>query len=168
MNRAEIVLTRIDNRLVHGQVGITWTNSLDVDTIVVIDNDVAVNPMRQKLMESVARAASVQISFYTIKGFLKTYFESDSQQKLYLVVNDPHIVHCLVEDGVPIVNVNVGNMHYERGKVALNRKVYLDEKDIEDINYLIKQNVNVYYQDVPGSIIEKIKLLDYQFLKKKH
>lgn len=37
--KAEIKLIRVDNRLVHGQVGMSWTNSLDVDTIVVIDDE---------------------------------------------------------------------------------------------------------------------------------
>ena len=36
--RARIELTRIDNRLVHGQVGLTWGSTLNIDTIVVVDN----------------------------------------------------------------------------------------------------------------------------------
>lgn len=55
----KIQLTRIDNRLVHGQVGMTWTNSLDVDTIVVIDDTTATSSFAQKLMQSIASAANV-------------------------------------------------------------------------------------------------------------
>jgi len=36
--RAKIELTRIDNRLVHGQVGMTWGSTLNIDTIVVVDD----------------------------------------------------------------------------------------------------------------------------------
>ena len=31
--RAKIELTRIDNRLVHGQVGMTWGSTLNIDTM---------------------------------------------------------------------------------------------------------------------------------------
>lgn len=36
-----IVLTRIDNRLVHGQVGVTWVNSVGANLLVVVDDEVS-------------------------------------------------------------------------------------------------------------------------------
>lgn len=48
--RARIELTRIDNRLVHGQVGLTWGSTLNIDTIVVVDNLTAASSFAQKLM----------------------------------------------------------------------------------------------------------------------
>ena len=59
--KARIELTRIDNRLVHGQVGLTWGSTLNIDTIVVVDNLTAASSFAQKLMQSVASAASRQI-----------------------------------------------------------------------------------------------------------
>lgn len=41
--RAKIELIRVDNRLVHGQVGVTWVNALNIDTIVVVDDETAIN-----------------------------------------------------------------------------------------------------------------------------
>ena len=40
--RAKIELIRVDNRLVHGQVGVTWVNALNIDTIVVVDDETAI------------------------------------------------------------------------------------------------------------------------------
>ena len=48
--KARIELTRIDNRLVHGQVGLTWGSTLNIDTIVVVDNLTAASSFAQKLM----------------------------------------------------------------------------------------------------------------------
>lgn len=167
MNKAEIKLTRIDNRLVHGQVGVTWVNSIGVDTIVVIDDEVAVNIMRQKLMASIAHASNVQIRFYSVDNFVEVFNNTESCQKLYLVVHNPVIVRRLVEKGIKLENINLGNMHYEKGKVAFNRKMYLSEDDIDAINFLVEQGINMYYQDVPGSLSEKIEKLDYELLKKR-
>lgn len=55
--KAKIELTRIDNRLVHGQVGMTWGSTLNIDTIVVVDDLTAASGFAQKLMQSVATAA---------------------------------------------------------------------------------------------------------------
>lgn len=167
MDGSNIILTRIDNRLVHGQVGITWTASISANTIVVIDDEVFFDGIRQKLMESVAHAAKVDIRFYTVDDFVKKYHEVESNQKLFIVVKTPHEVRRLVDAKIDIRKVNVGNLHYERNRVAFNRKVYLSEQDVDDLNHLLELNVNLFYQDIPGMNIEKISHLNYEDLKRR-
>jgi len=41
MSTPNILLTRIDNRLVHGQVGVTWTSTIGANLLIVVDDDVA-------------------------------------------------------------------------------------------------------------------------------
>lgn len=160
MERATIVLTRIDQRLVHGQVGSSWGNAIDVDTLVVIDDETVQNVLSRKLMESVARASSKKICFYSIDRFVETYFKTESSQKLFLVVISPIVARTLVERNIPIRSINVGNLHYSKGKAVLNRKVYLDDEEIEAFNYLTGKGIDVFYQDVPGAMVEKIYKLE--------
>ena len=54
-----ILLVRIDNRLVHGQVGITWTTSLGANLIVVADDLSAKDPLQQQLMRITAESFSL-------------------------------------------------------------------------------------------------------------
>ncbi len=51
-----ILLTRIDNRLVHGQVGVSWTATLGANLILVADDGVAKDSLQQRLMKMVADA----------------------------------------------------------------------------------------------------------------
>lgn len=48
-----ILLTRIDNRLVHGQVGVTWVNHLGANLMVVANDEVAEDEVQQDLMDMV-------------------------------------------------------------------------------------------------------------------
>lgn len=41
-----ILLTRIDNRLIHGQVGVTWTKTLGANLLLVANDAVANDPMQ--------------------------------------------------------------------------------------------------------------------------
>ena len=43
-----IILTRIDNRLVHGQVGVTWTKNLNANLVIVANDEVAEDKIQQK------------------------------------------------------------------------------------------------------------------------
>ena len=63
----------------------------------------------------------------------------------------------LLEGNVPIQEVNVGNMHFEKGKRQISKKVYVDDKDMDDLLAIQKAGVNIYIQDVPGDVKEAIK-----------
>ena len=54
-----ILLTRIDNRLVHGQVGVTWTKTLGANLIVVADDTAAEDRIQQSLMSVTAKIIRV-------------------------------------------------------------------------------------------------------------
>ena len=165
--KAKIQLTRIDNRLVHGQVGITWTNSLNVDTIVVVNDNSAMSGFAQKLMQSVATAANIQIRFYSVDDFIQVYHQTQSAQKLFIIVQTPHDARLLMEGRIPLTRINIGNMHYEKGRVPLNRKVYLTKQDIDDLNTMLSLGAELFYQDVPGTVIEKFGKLDYEAMTKR-
>lgn len=153
----DIKLTRIDNRLVHGQVGITWTNSVGANLIVVADDDVAKDQLQQQLMGITAQSAGAGIRFYTVEQCMNTIHKASPKQKIFLVCRTPKVVRQLIDGGVPIDNVNVGNMHYEEGKRKLTKKVYVDDSDYEDLKYIQSKGVRVYIQDVPGDSIHQIE-----------
>ena len=44
-----IVLLRVDERLIHGQVVVGWGGPLHADRIVVVDDDIAASPWEQEL-----------------------------------------------------------------------------------------------------------------------
>ena len=59
MSSPNILLTRIDNRLVHGQVGVTWTSTIGANLLVVVDDVVANDDIQQKLMGITAETVSL-------------------------------------------------------------------------------------------------------------
>ena len=58
-----IVLTRIDNRLVHGQVATQWCGSIGANLILVANDEVAGNTLRQGLMDMAAPSYATRIRF---------------------------------------------------------------------------------------------------------
>lgn len=67
MSSPNILLTRIDNRLVHGQVGVTWTSTIGANLLVVVDDDVAQDEIQQKLMGITAETYGFGIRFFPSK-----------------------------------------------------------------------------------------------------
>ena len=67
MKGRNILLTRIDNRLVHGQVGVTWTKTIGANLIVVADDKVASDQLQQSLMTVTAKSSGIGIRFFTVQ-----------------------------------------------------------------------------------------------------
>ena len=65
MSSPNILLTRIDNRLVHGQVGVTWTSTIGANLLVVVDDVVANDDIQQKLMGITAETYGFGIRFFS-------------------------------------------------------------------------------------------------------
>lgn len=168
--RAKIELIRVDNRLVHGQVGVTWVNALNIDTIVVVDDETAINVFSQKMMKTIAKASNVDIRFYSIADFMQVLRHNESSQRLFVVVRDIQTVYEMFKNGLTPQTVNIGNIHYGRGRVPFNKKMYVSEVDVwyyvKKINELIDQGFNLYYQDVPGTLDEVIDKIDFERLKR--
>ncbi|KEN23037.1 PTS sugar transporter subunit IIB [Escherichia coli] len=70
MSSPNILLTHIDNRLVHGQVGVTWTSTIGANLLVVVDDVVANDDIQQKLMGITAETYGFGIRFLVM---LPTY-----------------------------------------------------------------------------------------------
>lgn len=145
-----IVFTRIDNRLVHGQVGVTWTKAVNANLILVANDQAAENPLQQKLMATTADSSGVGIRFFTIKHTIDIISKAADRQHIFIVIKTPADARKLVENGVPIKEVNVGNMHFHPGKTEITKKVYVDKQDKDDLLAIANHGVDIFIEDYPG------------------
>jgi N-acetylgalactosamine PTS system EIIB component len=149
MSGPNILSTRIDNRLIHGQVGVTWTNHLGANLVVVANDKVAGDEVQQSLMEMVL-PDTVQARFFTLQKTIDVIHKASPRQKIFLVVKDVHDALALKEGGVPFDYLNIGNMHYEEGKKQISSTVSVDESDIAAFKRLAELGVELDLRGVPS------------------
>ncbi|KXF80239.1 PTS N-acetylgalactosamine transporter subunit IIB [Enterovibrio coralii] len=143
-----IVLSRIDERLVHGQVGVQWVGFAGANIIVVVNDEVADDQIQQNLMEMVL-ADGIAIRFWTVQKTIDTIHKAADRQKILLVCKTPTDFLALVRGGVPIDRINVGNMHFAEGKNQIHKTVSVDANDINAFTALKEAGVECYVQGVP-------------------
>lgn len=153
-----IVLTRIDNRLIHGQVATQWTNVIGANLILVANDDVAGNKMRQSLMD-MAAPNGVATRYFTIEKTISVIHKAADRQKIFIVCENPQDVLKLVEGGVPITKVNIGNMHMSEGKRQVATVVSVDDSDVEAFRKLREKGVELEIRKVPQEPAENIEKL---------
>ncbi|MGX9799291.1 PTS galactosamine transporter subunit IIB [Pediococcus acidilactici] len=147
---ANILMTRVDNRLVHGQVGVTWTRAVKANLIVVANDDAANDELQQKLMATTADSSGADIRFFTIEKTINVINKAADRQHIFLVVKTTGDLLKLVEGGVPVNKVNVDNMHFAQGKREITKKVYVDDQDAHDLLAVANRGIEIFIQDYPG------------------
>ncbi|KRM71781.1 PTS N-acetylgalactosamine transporter subunit IIB [Lacticaseibacillus brantae] len=149
MTEPNILVTRIDNRLVHGQVGMTWVNTIGANLIVVANDDVSTDPVQQNLMEMVI-PGTVGIRFFSIDKTIKVIGKAAPSQKILLVIRTPQDALALIKGGVPIKKLNIGNLHFAEGKKQLSATVSVSPEDIETFNELHNMGIQLEVQGIPN------------------
>lgn len=153
-----IVLTRIDNRLLHGQVATQWTKAIGANLILVANDEVAGNKMRQGLME-MAAPSGVDTRFWTIQKTIDTIHKAADRQHIFIICESPEDVLKLVEGGVPITKVNVGNMHMAEGKRQVAGTVAVNDEDVAAFKALRDKGVEIEIRKVPTESAENVEKL---------
>ncbi len=96
-----IVLSRIDERLIHGQVGVQWVGFAGANLVLVANDEVAEDPVQQNLMEMVL-AEGIAVRFWTLQKVIDNIHRAADRQKILLVCKTPADFLTLVKGGVPV------------------------------------------------------------------
>ena len=158
MAEPNILLTRIDNRLIHGQVATQWNSTLGANLILVANDDVASNKMRQNLM-NMAAPTGVATRFFSLQKTIDVIHKASPKQHIFLVAENPSDGLTLVNGGVPIRKVNIGNMHMAEGKRQVATSVAVDDADVAAFKELQDLGVELEIRRVPSTPAEDINKL---------
>jgi len=149
-----LVLLRVDDRLIHGQVLLGWGPALSPDRYAVIDDVMAHDPFQAALL--IATTGGIPVDVLS---------ESDVPARLVALSTAPEAVIVLVR-GLPEAarvaaalaraghappSINLGGLHYAPGKERVHDAVYLDPADRAALAELARLGVRVIVQDVPAT-----------------
>lgn len=145
-----IIANRIDGRLIHGQVANLWTTKLDITRLMVIDDVVAENTVDKSGLK-LATPAGVKLSVLPVKkaadNILNGKYDS---QRLMVIAKAPDQFLELVNYGVNIDELNVGNMSQTKETRSIKRSINVTDKDIETFKQLNDKGIRIISQMVPN------------------
>lgn len=142
MSTPDIKMVRIDERLIHGQ-GQMWLSALGANLVIVADDEASTNKIQQTLMKTVV-PASVGMRFFSISKTCEVIHKAAPHQKIFIVCKTPQNALKLVEGGVPMNEINIGNIHNQEGKEKITRSIYLGAEDKEALRTL-KDKFNIKF-----------------------
>lgn len=138
MSNVNIEMMRIDDRLIHGQ-GQMWLNALGVNTVIVANDEASNDTIQQTLMKTVV-PKTIAMRFFSIEKTCELIHKASPKQKIFLVVKTPEDALKLIDGGVPVNEINIGNIHNAPGKQAVTRSIFLGDNDKAALRELLEKH----------------------------
>lgn len=147
-----VVLYRVDERLIHGQVIVGWGGQLDPDRIIVVDDPLAESPWEQELY-AVGVPMGMTAEFMTVDTALDRLPEwKSSDDRIIVLTRDIQTMLRLAETGgLAGADVNIGGVHHEPGRSRVLRYVFLGDRERAALRALEDCGARVTARDVPGA-----------------
>lgn len=146
----DYVLSRIDSRLLHGQVATAWSKSVTPTRIIVVSDAVAKDDLRTQLIQ---QAAPVGVKAHVVPIDQMIKLAKDDKhfggQRALLLFETPQDALRAIEGGVPLKELNVGSMAHSIGKVQPNKVLAFDQDDIDTFKKLEDKGVKFDVRKVP-------------------
>jgi mannose/fructose/N-acetylgalactosamine-specific phosphotransferase system component IIB len=145
-----IVLNRIDDRLIHGQVVVGWGQPLDVKFVVLVDDGVAAADWEQELYR-MGVPPEMEVHFHSAAEAapLLDGYRTEGRVGI-LLTGDIATMARLVEEG-GVRDVNVGGIHHRAGRTQHLRYVFLTPAEGAALRRLAALGAVVTAQDVPAA-----------------
>ena len=145
-----LLLYRIDDRLIHGQVVVGWGQPLDITFIVLVSDEVAESEWEQELYR-MAVPPEMSVYFHTAADAVPALprYRSATGRGI-LVTGDIGTMRVLVDHG-GVDTVNVGGIHSGVGRVQRLRYVFLSLAEEQALRDMAAHGAKVTAQDVPGA-----------------
>lgn len=145
-----IVLTRIDDRLIHGQVATAWSKVTKANRIIVVDDEVAKDSFMDMVLKSAA-PSSLSVDVLTVNDATKVINSDDTGERVIILVKTPLTVLSLINAGVDIKELNLGGIGARQGRKQFYKNISISEEERTAFKELIDKGVNVFLQIVPDA-----------------
>lgn len=146
---SEIVLTRIDDRLIHGQVMTAWVKKTRANQILIIDDEVA----KDEFMREVLKMSAPNGIDIVVKGLMDAVEflnqQEDKSNRLIILVKGPAVIEQLLENGIMIDKLIVGGMGAKAERRVLYKNISASEEERAIFKRMIDRKIPVVIHIIP-------------------
>lgn len=153
-----IELTRVDFRLIHGQVITRWLTQCQINEIVTIDTALSKDAFMQEVFK-MAAPKDVKITIVNVEDAVKRQQEGAfDKNRVMVLFKGVAELNAAVQAGLKLEKVQIGGLGGGPGRKAVNNAITLDRADADTLLELEKMGIEIYFQttpDYPSETLQK-------------
>ena len=143
-----VVLSRVDERLIHGQVMTSWVKKLNINKIILVDDIIAKDDFMREVLTLAAPNGVTVMVLSTDSTYHLLQADSSSDRTMLLFKELKYALE-LTRQGFSMQRLNIGNIGSAPNRKSITNQVYISQDEKEIIKQLIAHNVFVFIQKMP-------------------
>lgn len=152
-----VKIMRIDERLLHGQVAVTWVSNVNASSILIANDEVMQNEM-SKMALKMAKPNGVNLAIRSIEEGAKLLNDPRSEQiSIFVIVKTIADAIRLAEASKCIKHVNIGGIRKREGGKLIAPAVYVNDIDVENLKKLQTLVDTIEFRMVPSDSAKKLE-----------
>lgn len=144
-----VMHVRMDNRLIHGQILVGWSSTLKFNHIIVCNDIVANDPLQVSILKAVAPTGA-KVSILGVKATVEHCLSPQGEEeKIFILAKFPEDGWGLVENGLKLPVLNLGNQAFVRGSKKLTNTVFLTESGVKALKKIHDAGIKITCRMMP-------------------
>lgn len=145
---AEIVLARIDDRLIHGQVMTAWVQYTGANHIIIVDDQTAADDFVRSVI-TMAVPRGIGLDILSVKDGADYLKKVKENKKIIILAKVPETFLALIEDDVDIKEVIIGGMGASKVRHKFYKNISVTEQERETFRKIVSHHVKLRIQVIP-------------------
>ena len=150
-----VLLARVDDRLIHGQVMTAWMKLLPATEIIVIDNKVAKDEFMITVLE-MAAPTGVKVKVFTEEKAAEV-LQAGLSKPAILLAKSPGSYKGIIDRGVELEAINLGGMGINNDRTTLYKNIAASPAEREAIKEFLDKGIDVKIQVIPADKVVEVK-----------
>ena len=142
-----IKLMRLDDRLIHGQVAATWTNTINANCILIAKDNIT--PLEVTACK-LSVPPGVKLVIKNVDDSIKAINSGVTDKyNLFIVLDNVDAAYRLMKNCEQVKSLNLGRTIKKDGLVSLSKFVHVTPEQRDMLKELLDEGYDIYMQTIP-------------------
>lgn len=143
-----IKMIRVDYRLLHGQVAVSWVGTLGVDALLLVSDTLKNDKLRMETL-ALAKPSGIKVVVKNTDEAINVIKSGKTDRySMFVICETVGIADRLARE-FGVKSINLGNISFGEGKRKLSKSVYVDPNEEKTIKSLVDDGYDLFIQMVP-------------------
>ena len=153
-----VVLARVDDRLIHGEVITSFIPYYKANVVIVVDDQTAKDKFQTRVLQACC-PKGVSIEIYDVASAAEAINKENNPDEIVIILSKtPIAFEGIINAGVDIKAVNIGGMGIRGERKPFIRNCAASPDEIASMKRMVEKGIDVYYRLVANA--ERIEIVD--------
>ncbi len=150
-----VKISRLDDRLIHGQVVTSWLTSFGIQQIIIVSSRVAGDEVQEAVLK-MSVPGDTKLRIFTPERFLEIALNKPINRETLLLFDSVYDIEKVVQGGYHLEKLNIGGLRLIEGRTQLTKQLSVTEEERACFKRLLEKGVDIEIRMVPSD--QKIML----------